>query len=34
MCHQRPAGLVEIEMQRSGHMGVVPPIAVYRKLPR
>ena len=31
MCHQRPAGLVEIEVQRSGHMGVVPSIAVLSK---
>ena len=33
MYHQRPGGLVEIEAQRSGRIGVVPPVAVYRNFP-
>jgi hypothetical protein len=34
MCHQGPGGLVEIEVQRSGHMGVVPSIAALSKTSR
>jgi hypothetical protein len=34
MCHQGPGGLVEIEVQRSGHIGVVPSIAALSKTSR